>query len=206
MNRRNTHSNIKIMIEQGIPPQDFYEKAWASEPLTSVLANTNIPFALPEPDISLIAKYKEDVVGQCSSNRVVKYWDHLKNIDASQQNQSTQIFIQIHKKAIADEEKYLKQINEAKELSFHSAGIAVLPKFRGKQIGLMLRSKQIEICKERKATTLFCETTNSFSAATLENLGFVKLAAYPYKSLALELSYPELSKLNDSFSVWCRKI
>jgi GNAT superfamily N-acetyltransferase len=88
----------------------------------------------------------------------------------------------------------------------HSAGIAVLPEYRGNNFGLTLRAKQIEICKEKKATTLFCETTNRFSAVTVEKAGFFKIAAYPYKDLAVELSHSDLNKLDDSFSVWCRTI
>ena len=141
-----------------------------------------------------------------ATNKVIAYWNHLEKIDASQQNKSTQLFVKIHKKATEDEEKYLQQIDEPRERSFHSAGIAILPEHRGNNIGLTLRLKQIETCKEKKATTLFCETTNFFSAATVEKTNFVKLATYPYKDLAVELSHPDLNKLNDSFSVWCRKV
>lgn len=144
------YSQIKLTFEQGIASHDFFEKAWASEPLTNVLRETNIPFALPgaDEDISLIAKHEgNSIIGQCSANRVAKYWSHLESINSENQNLSTQIFIQIHKKAIEVEKKYLKQICEPIERSFHSAGIAVLPNYRGKGVGLAMREKQIEVCK-----------------------------------------------------------
>jgi GNAT superfamily N-acetyltransferase len=199
------HSKISLNFSNGIPSYDFLGKAWASEPLTNVLTETNIPFALPEPDkdISLIAEHQGEVVGQCSANRVVKYWDHVEKIDSKDQNLSTQIFVRIHKKAVETEKKYLEQIHEPAESSFHSAGIAVLPEYRGKNIGLSMRAKQIELCREHKATTLFCETTNRFSAATVEKSGFTRIAEYPYSLLADELNHNDLKKLDDSFTIWC---
>lgn len=202
------YSKVNLNFAEGLPSHDFFAKAWADEPLTGVLAETNIPFALPEPDknISLVAKDKQEVVGQCSANRVVKYWNHVENIDSADQNLSTQIFVKIHKKAVEVEQDYLEQIGEPIEKSFHCAGIAVLPNYRGKNIGLAMRAEQIELCKEHKATTLFSETTNRFSAATVEKFGFTKIAEYPYFTLANELHHPSLSNLNDSFSVWCLKL
>lgn len=202
------YSKINLSFSGGFPAHDFFEKAWAAEPLTNVLTETNIPFALPEPDadISLVAKHDEEVVGQCSANRVLKYWTHVEKVDSTEQNLSTQIFVKIHKKAVVAEKEYLDQINEPIEKSFHSAGIAVLPNFRGNNIGLSMRAKQIEMCKEHKATTLFCETTNRFSAATVEKFGFTKIAEYPYSRLADELSHESLKNLDDSFTVWCLKV
>jgi ribosomal protein S18 acetylase RimI-like enzyme len=204
-----SYSQINLTFEQGIPSHEFFEKAWSSEPLTKILRETNIPFALPGPDedISLLAKYEENsVIGQCSANRVAKYWSHLENINSENQNLSTQIFVKIHKKAIEVEKKYLEQIDEPIEQSFHSAGIAVLPDYRGKRVGLAMRRKQIEVCKQHKATTLFCETTNQFSASTVEKFGFTKITEYPYSKLAEELGHSSLNELNDSFSVWCLKV
>ena len=106
-----------------------------------------------------------------------------------------------------DEKKYLQAINQSEELAFHSAGIAVLPDYRGLNLGQTMREKQIAICVEQQATTLFCETTNRFSAATVEQFGFFKIAVYSYKDLAVELESSDLNKLkDDSFSVWCRRI
>jgi ribosomal protein S18 acetylase RimI-like enzyme len=197
---------MKILL--GIPPHDFFEKAWESEPLTKMLKDVNIPAALPFPDedISLIAELDNVVIAQCSSNRVVKYWDHVKNIDMNQQTSSTQKFINIHKKAIEDEEIYLASIGEPKSKSFHNAGIAVLPKHRGHRIGEKLTEAEIELCSKSNATTLFCETTNKYSAAIVQSLRFFKIKEYLYKDLAVELSTPELCESSDSFSVWCRKL
>lgn len=198
-----------LSFDGGFPPKDFFGKAWASEPLTNTLQETDIPFALPAPDedISLIAKNEQDfVVGQCSANRVVKYWKHLDEIDATDKNLSTQIFVAIHKKAVEDEKKYLKQKDVSIDQSFHSAGIAVLPEYRRKHIGLAMRTKQIELCKQHKATTLFCETTNLNSVGTVETLGFTKISEYPYSQLAGELNHPDLGNLQDSFTVWCLNI
>lgn len=201
-------SKISLSFSRGLPSHDFFEKAWASEPLTNVLTKTNIPYVLPEPDkdISLIAKQEEDVVGQCSTNRTRKYWDQVQKIDPKDQNLSTQIFAKIHKKAVEAEQKYLKELDASIEHSFHSAGIAVLPNFRGKKIGLSMRARQIKLCKEQKATTLFCETTNKFSATTVEKCGFTKIAEYSYSKLAEEFNHEGLKKLDDSFSVWCLKM
>ena len=208
MYSRRAHSTEKLTLERGLPPHDFLAKAWASEPLSNVLNGTNIAFALPEPDedISLIAKDEEKVIGQCSTNRVVKYWNHVDVIGKAE-NLSTEVFVKIHKKAVADEKKYLQAINQSEELAFHSAGIAVLPDYRGLNLGQTMREKQIAICVEQQATTLFCETTNRFSAATVEQFGFFKIAVYSYKDLAVELESPDLNRLkDDSFSVWCRRI
>lgn len=194
-----------ITFQTGLPPHEFFPKAWASEPLTGVLQGTNISFVLPMPDedVSVVAQEGNQVIGQCSSNRAVKYWRHLEKIDASDQNSSTRIFVAIHRKAVQDEQAYLKQIGESEETAFHSAGIAVLPEHRGHQLGLQMRAHQIRLCKVNKMRTLFCETTNYYSAATVESLGFTKIAHYPYADLARELKHPDLSTLNGSFTIWC---
>lgn len=209
MKSRTSHSLVTLALETGIPPHDFFESAWASEPLTGTLTNTNISFALPMPDetMSLIAKNDDGmVVGQCSANTVVTYWNHMNNIDASQQNLSTQTFIKIHKHAVKIEQAYLKQTNEPIHHSIHNAGIAVLPSYRGNKIGEMLTKKQMERCKQQQATTLFCETTNLFSANIMRALAFDQLAEYSYKDLAAELNHDTLGKLDDSFTIWCKKI
>jgi GNAT superfamily N-acetyltransferase len=198
-------STQAIIFQTGLPPHEFFPKAWASEPLTGVLKETNIPFALPMPDedVSLVAQEGDQVIGQCSSNRVVKYWSHLEKVDASDQDLSTRVFIAIHKKAVKDEQTYLEQIGESSETAFHSAGIAVLPEYRGRQLGLQMRERQISLCKDNKMKSLFCETTNRYSAATVESFGFTKIAQYPYETLAKELEHPDLSTLDDCFTVWC---
>lgn len=202
------YAKVSLSFVGGIPSHDFFGKAWASEPLTNVLTDTNIGFALPEPDedISLIAKHEQQVVGQCSANRVLKYWNHVEKIDSTDQNLSTQIFVRIHKKAVEVEKEHLKKIEEPVEKSFHSAGTAVLPECRGKNVGLAMGAILIEQCKKNKATTLFCETTNRFSAAIVEKFGFTKIAEFPYSELAEELNHEALKKLDDSFSVWCLKV
>ncbi len=193
---------------KGFPPADFFPKAWASEPLTGVLKGTDIFFALPLPDedFSVVARIGEKVIGQCSANRAVKYWSHVKQLDDSAQNPSTQIFIKIHRKAVQAEEDYLTKIGNRSESAFHSAGTAVLPENRGQGLGRLMRVRQISICKENGATALFCETTNRFSAATVESFGFTKIAEYPYEDLAREFQYPALSELKDRFTVWCLKV
>lgn len=202
------YSKVNLSFSSGIPDHDFFEKAWVSEPLTNNLTETNVPFALPEADedLSLIAKHQGEIVGQCSTNQVVKYWNHVEKNDSSGQNLSTQIFLKIHMKAVQAEEKYLLKIGESIEKSFHNAGIAVLPDHRGKNIGLAMVAKQIELCREHGATTLFCETTNRFSAAIAGRFGFTKIVEYPYSKLADELNHANLNKLNDSFTVWCLKV
>ncbi len=197
--------STNLQFEKGLPPT-FLVEAWASEPLTTALKETNIPFALPEPDanISLIVKESDEVIGQCSANKASRYWSHLENIEVGEQNLSTQIFISIHKKAVAAEREYLKKIQESEETSFHAAGIAILPSHRGRGLGKDMRERQIELCKANGMRTLFCETTNRYSAGTVEPYGFVKVAEFLYKKLAEELNCSELSGLgDDAFTVWC---
>lgn len=206
---KNLSDNKNIDIQLGLPSPELFEKAFASEPLTNLLSETNVLFIIPsaDEDISLIAKNEQEVaIGLCSTYRVVKYWTHLEKINPSNQNLSTQIFIHIHKKAIIAEKEYLKQIEQPIEKSFHAAGIAILPEYRGKKIGILMREKQIELCKQHEVTTLFCQTTNRFSAATVELFGFIKIAEYPYSELAVELNHPSLSELDDKYSVWCLKV
>src|SRR5574342_676543 len=190
---------IKVSFTKGLPPQEFFPKAWSDEPLSSALKleETDISFTLPLPDenVSIVAKENEIVIGQCSASSVIKYWDHLGAIDTTQQNARTRAFITIHQKAVNAEQKFLSEMNGSVEKSLHSAGIAVLPEYRGYGLGEWMRDRQITLCKEHKITTLFCETTDSFSAATVQPFNFTKIAEYPYKDLAVELECPELSKL-----------
>lgn len=205
---QSNYSNISLNYATGIPHEKFIAKAWVSEPLTEVLTGTDIALALPEPDenISLMALYQGEVVGQCATNLTRKYWNHVEQIPPAEANLPTQIFIKIHQKAVAVEKEYLQHIKASLESSFHSAGIAVLPEYRGKKIGLLLRAQQIDICKEHGATTLFCETTNRFSAATVKEHGFTKIAEFPYSQLADELGHAALKDIKDSFSVWCLRL
>jgi hypothetical protein len=69
-----------------------------------------------------------------------------------------------------------------------------------------MRERQIALSKEKKMATLFCETTNHYSAATVERFGFIKVAQYPYEILAKGFDCSDLSKLNDSFTVWRLKV
>jgi GNAT superfamily N-acetyltransferase len=201
-------------IEKGIPGPQFFGLAWESEPLTKTLnqANgdeTDVGFTLPFPDteISYIAKDEGKIdIGQCSANKAVKYWKHVEHLDASEKNRSTQIFTAIHKKAVEVESLFLKEAKLSEDTAYHNAGIAILPEHRQKGIATALTHKQIQLCKEIGATSLFCETTNKLSAMIMDRLGFTKIAEFSYSTLALELKMPVLEKLNDSFSVWCLKI
>lgn len=199
--------NFELQIVRGLPPMSFVERAWASEPLTQII-RANIPFVLPmaDEDISLLAKVNGEVVGQCSTNRLSNFWEKVKVLDTSAQDLDTQLFAKITQKAVAAEEEYLSSLGEKLEFCFHSAGIAVLPECRGKNLGLKLREKQIKLCKKFAAKILFCETTNRFSAVTVEKFGFVKVAEFYYPDLAVELEHEPLSELKDSFTVWCLKL
>jgi len=208
--KENTYAKLRLILKRGIPSSPFFAKAWGDEPLTSVLKETDIPFSLPlpHPQLSTIAINEEanEVIAQCSTNEVVKYWEHVTHVDLSQKNKSTCTFVKIHQKAVEVEKKYLKELGENEENSLHSAGIAVLAEYRGQEIGLQLRKEQIKICLEKKATTLFSETTNKFSAKTVEEIGFLRLATYSYPDLANELNNDDLKKLDDAFSIWCLKL
>ena len=119
---------------------------------------------------------------------------------------STQIFVKIHRKAVEQEKLFLKSIAESVDQSYHNAGIAVLPSYRGFNIGLLMCAQQIDLCHQLGITTLFCETTNRFSARIVEKVGFIKIAEYPYAQLAEEFNYHDLKKIEDNFTVWCLKI
>ena len=195
----------------------FFGPAWESEPLTKTLnqANgdeTDVGFTLPFPDaeISYVAKDEnKNDIGQCSTNKAVKYWTHVGHLDASEKNRSTHIFTAIHKKAVEAKDLYFlkkAELSENKTLAYHNAGIAILPEHRQKGIATDLIHKQIQLCKEIGATSLFCETTNKLSSMIMNKLGFTKIAEFSYPALALELEIPALEKFDDSFSVWYLKI
>lgn len=189
----------------GFPSPEFGAQAWSSEPLTTVLQGTNIALTLPNADksISLVLRDRDLHIGQCSTNRVLKYWEHIEHLDTSEENQSTQIFHKIHQRAVADEKLFLGRIQSPISTAFHNAGIAVLPSYRGKELGKSMVVTQIQLCRQYQMSTLFCETTNHYSAAIVQALGFTKIAAYPYSELADEFNHKPLKQLNDCFTVWC---
>ncbi len=195
----------KPTIQIGLPPSEFYTLACASEPLTSIaLPWADALSSLPKADknLSLVA-YKDGlVIGHCSTNKAAIYWEHIENLDPHQYNLSTQIFIKIHQMAVVAEKKYLKEIGEPIDLAMHNAGIAILPDHRGHAYGLALTEQQIALCKQHKMTTLFCETTNAYSAAIMQMLNFTPISTYHYQDLAAHLAYPPLAKLDDAFTVW----
>lgn len=203
-----------LRIESGIPEPNFFEAAWKSEPLTQTLCEahgyeTDVSFTLPLPDaeISYVAKDEMNKdIGQCSANKADKYWNHVASLDTLEKNQSIQIFTAIHKKAVEAEMFFLKEAQLSKETAYHNAGIAVLPEHRQQGIATELTRKQIQLCKEIGATSLFCETTNKLSARIMKKLGFTKIAKFSYPTLAHHLELPALKKLDDAFTIWCLKI
>ena len=199
---------LALSIKTGLPPPGDFFLAWVDEPLTGMLKETDVPFVLPAPDkdVSLVAEDADRVVGQCATYKAVKYWTQIEALNPARQNLSTRIFVAIHKKAVKAEQDHLAQLREDPEKALHSAGMAVLSEYRGRRLGIAMRERQIAICKENKMTTLFCSTTNSYSAATVEPFGFVKIAEYSYGELAKELDHPDLAQLNDSFTLWCLKV
>lgn len=46
MNKKNL---LSIFYEMGLPTPKFFLEAWASEPLTALLREVNIPLVLPSP-------------------------------------------------------------------------------------------------------------------------------------------------------------
>lgn len=195
----------KPTIQVGLPHSEFYTMACASEPLTSVaLPGTDVASSLPKADqnLSLVAYKDSLVIGHCSTNKAAIYWEHVENLDPYRYNPQTQIFIKIHQMAVVAEKKYLKEIGEPIDLAMHNAGIAILPGHRGHAYGLALTERQIALCKQHGMSTLFCETTNAYSAAIMQALNFTPIATYHYQDLAVQLGYPPLAKLDDAFTVW----
>lgn len=207
MNNLNQTTN-NFEFSRGLPPMSFLETAWASEPLTGVLKDTNIPFALPAPDpkISVVVKDHDRVIGQGSSTSICKYWDHIAKIDTTEQNLSTQIFVKIQKLAVQAEKECLEKLGESPEKAYRNAGTAVLPKYRGKKVGAAMAVEQMKICHEIGAKVLFCETTNRYSAVIAKSFGFSKVVEYPYSVLASKLDHPSLSEIEDSFTIWVLKV
>lgn len=72
---------------------------------------------------------------------MLTYWRHLNTVDTTHENRSTQTFVKIHQKAVADEKKHLREIDKSEYQSLHSAGIAILPKFRGNNLGFFMRKE-----------------------------------------------------------------
>jgi predicted N-acetyltransferase YhbS len=200
---------MQIRLEYKLSPPGVLDSAWEDEPLSAKLPELDITMTMPPPDhdISLLAKnHNGDIIGHCMATRTFKIWQYLDNVDDSKLNASTRTLIAIHKKSVKDEQAHLRLLDTEQENSMHSAGIAVLPEYRGKRVGEMLRTAQIQMCHEQKATTLFCMTTNYFSALNVKKTGFTQIAEYPYKDLAVELQCDELDTLAGAFAVWCRKI
>ncbi len=200
---------MKTRLEYGLTPAGSLDRAWTGEPLTSILPELDVTVTMPPPDkaLSLIAKNESgEIIGQCMAVRTVKIWEYLANVDDSKFNSSTRTLVALHKKSVADEQSHLNQLDEDQVHSIHSAGIAILPEYRGQGVGEQLRQQQIETCVKQKATTLFCMTTNYFSAMNVKKSRFEKIAEYPYQDLAVELSCDDLKKVEGEFSVWCRKL
>ncbi len=195
----------KPAIQIGLPPSEFYTLACASEPLTSIaLPGADVSSSLPKADknLSFVAYKGDRVIGHCSTNKAAIYWEHIESLDPYRYNLQTQIFIRIHQMAVVAEKKYLKEIGEPIALAMHNAGIAILPDHRGHAYGSALTEQQIALCKQHKMSTLFCETTNAYSAAIMQTLNFTPIATYHYQDLAAQLAYPPLVKLDDAFTVW----
>lgn len=200
-----------IKIEQGMPPFAFYPVAWGDEPLTSqALIGTDIMYSLPSGDETRSFVAKDDagtVIGQCSTNDVVTYWDHLNTRKMAEQNSATKSFIEIHQLAVKAELEYAQKNGLEAADCAHNAGIAVLPKVRRQKVATHLTKQQIQSCKEANKQALFVETTNHKSADIMQSFSFYKVASYPYKDLAKEIGNAGLNKLEgDSFSVWCKKL
>lgn len=210
-------SNLSILealsFEIGLPSSEFYAKAWASEPLTAALQQVNLLFALPPADHekSKIAVVRPEnkpalIIGQCSANEISTYWNHISSLNLAEQNKATHVFVAIHAKAVSAEQEYLKKLGISPNKVIHNAGIAVLPEYRGKGLGIAMMKQQMELSKKLNRSFLFCETTNRYSAEICRKLGFTEIASYPYKTLASELHSQDLLKINDSFTVWGAKI
>jgi N-acetylglutamate synthase-like GNAT family acetyltransferase len=197
----------KFTIDIGMPPHEFYPQAWGDEPLTQVLTGTDIEYSLPFgiPERSFIAKDEAgNVIGQCATNDTETYWNHVNHLDTTNKNASTHTFVDIHKLAAQAEYTYLQNLHLDIHDSAHNAGIAVVPDERRKGIGTLLTEQQVAETFNTGKTSLFCETTNHKSAGIMKNLGFFKVADYAYKDLAREVSNDDLTKLDDSFTVWCK--
>ncbi len=191
-------------------PQDDFSRAWADEPLGMVLKDADIPFALPraDSDLSFVLKVGDTAVGHCSAIRAKEYWGHFNKLDVSGQNRATQTCVRIHAIAFAEEQAFLRSINESPERALYNTGIAVLPEYRGHGYGLTMEERQIALCREKKMTTLFAETTNCRSAGIMAWLNFTQIAQYPYQQLASPegLDYPGLAKIDDCVTVWCKRV
>lgn len=193
-----------ITTVKGLPSFEFIKSAWADEPLTAKLKGADIPFCLPPPDedVSLLAQdVTGQVIGQCSANRAETYWNHVEQLDPTDQNESTQVFAKIHNLAVQTERDHFQFLDLDIKTAYHRAGIAILPEFRGQNLGRGMIEESVEECKKLGAKVIYCETTNRYSANLMENFELIR--EFPYSSLAVKFNAPKLSELDDSFSIWC---
>ncbi len=200
-----------VNIDTGMPPKDFYSVAWGDEPLTTkALIGTDIPYSLPlgQPDCSYLAKNNHgDVIGQCSTNDVVAYWDHINACNITGTNEATKCFIEIHQLAVKVQSDYAFINRFDSAVCAHIAGIAVLPNHRRQKVATLLTEHQIQELKQAGKKALFAETTNHKSAGIMRKLNFFKVASYPYNELAKTIGNSSLTTLeDDSFTVWCKTL
>ncbi len=187
---------------------NLWSKHGGDETLTVALPKIDYGAAFPEPDqqTSFVAVKNGKEVGQCSSQPTLRYWKNTERVSRHGLNSSTLAVFKIHDRVVELEKKHLEKIGETPEKSMRSAGIAVIPEERGYNIGKMMRNAQIEVTKKNGMTTLFSECTNTYSASTITPFAPEVVAEFPYKDLAIEISEPRLSTINDSFRVYCKKV
>lgn len=198
----------KISMRTGVPDIWFMREAWSDETLSVTLPGIDFDIAFPSPDpaMSLVAKLGDRVVGQCAAHTAAKYWQHVERLGERGPNASTRAVSKIHTEVVAAEMRFLSDRGEVSERTMRSAGIAVVPSFRGQGIGKAMRARQIEIARDNDMTGLFSETTNQYAAGTITPFSPELVAEFPYKDLARELNEPRLAGINDSFKVWYKKV
>jgi GNAT superfamily N-acetyltransferase len=198
----------KISIRTGVPDIWFMREAWSDETLTVKLPGIdfNVAFPPPDPAMSLVATLGDRVVGQCAAQTVSTYWQHAERLGESGPNASTRVVGKIQTRVVAAEMRFLSERGEVSERTMRSAGIAVVPSFRGQGIGKAMRARQIEMARDNDMTGLFSETTNQYAAGTITPFAPELVAEFPYKDMARELNEPRLADIDDSFRVWYKKV
>nr|WP_217344682.1 GNAT family N-acetyltransferase [Noviherbaspirillum sp. L7-7A]MBV0878854.1 GNAT family N-acetyltransferase [Noviherbaspirillum sp. L7-7A] len=198
----------KISMRVGVPDILFMREAWSDETLSVKLPGIDFTVAFPPPDpaMSLVATLGDRVIGQCAAQTAAEYWQHVERLGERGCNASMQAVGKIHARVVAAEMRFLSDRGEVSEETMRSAGIAVIPSFRGQGIGKAMRARQIEIARDNDLTGLFSETTNQYAAGTITPFAPELVAEFPYKDLARELNEPRLADINDSFTVWYKKV
>ncbi|MFL6717478.1 MAG: hypothetical protein ACJ8G3_14070 [Burkholderiaceae bacterium] len=126
----------KLTIRPGLPTTAFLSEAWRDETLNVALPGIYAPVAFPppDPDMSLVATMDGNLVGQCASHPVARYWEHAELYGERGPNDATRCVRKIHARVVALEMRFLQDRSRTAQETMRSNGIAFIPRMRGQGI------------------------------------------------------------------------